>query len=113
MVLIKKTIMATTTMTVVTESLNSVNVRVSNTGDTYKVLADVNVQGETIGNMENGEVRTLAGAAVANWSKYGSLNVNFSQKLEEPGQVDILQLINDFINGIKSTNVSTLTTISK
>lgn len=104
--------MATTTMTVSTLGINSVDVKVKGTDGVYMVTADVMVHGETVGNMENGCVKKADGSDVANWSKYGNMNINFLGGMTAEEQVSVLEAVNSFVAGVLAESVSQLVTVS-
>lgn len=90
---------------IVFESLNSAQVKVSNSVDTekvYDIVANANISGTTVNSIDGGSVR-INDAVVATFSSWGenSLNVNY-QNASVSEYCDILEAITTFISDVKT-----------
>ncbi len=63
----------------------------------YAIHANVTVRSGAVSNIEAGEVQTLQGDVLANFSVYnGSLSLNFVRAQDSETQISVLNAINSF-----------------
>ena len=94
---------------IVFESLNSAQVKVSNSVDAekvYDIVANANISGTTVNSIDGGSVR-IDDIVVATFSSWGenSLNINY-QNVDTTQYCAIIEAITAFIDDVR-TKVST------